>query len=1159
MKIVGFLLSCSCLLSFFSRAQDRLSREHVDLNKEWRFHFSYDVRRDALVQHITLPHTWNARDVFDGTIDYCRTTGVYDRRIVADPSWQGKRVFLYFEGANSVADVFVNGRFVTEHKGGYTAFCVEITGKLLFDKANDLTVYVSNAYRTDVIPLSGDFNVYGGLHRSVSLIITDKNCITPLDDASPGVFIDQKVRGASAVVDVRTELSVGQGEQGLSVSTVIKDASQKKVAGMRSPVSSGTAVRQTLTIPHPHLWNGRKDPYLYHVVVQLIRGDKVIDEVGQPLGLRYYKVDADSGFILNGRYLDLHGFGRHEDVEGRGSALLPSDQEKDMALIMESGANAMRLTHYPHSNYFYDLADRNGLVLWTEIPLVGPGGYKGMGFINSASLKEQIKQMLRELIRQQYNHPSIFFWGLFNELKLDNDDPVPFLHELNALAKAEDPSRLTTCATFLGDDVLNDVSDVMAWNKYFGWYGGRVGDIGVWADGVHRKLPRKPVAISEYGAGANIAQHSSDRYAPHPEGDFHPEEWQTDLHEASWGELCKRRFIWGKFVWAFSDFGSSIRDEGDLKGLNDKGLITYDRGIKKDAFYFYKANWSDTPMVYITGKRNARRTEDIITVKVYTNQPRAMLFVNGESLGSMGRDTLGRVIWTHVRLRPGNNVILVRTDLPGISDSCVWSVSKSYAVVLPTDNERDIIRKAANVVPSARQLRWQQLELTAFFHFGINTFTGRQWGDGKEDITLFNPRELDADQWVSTMKAAGFRQVIITAKHHDGFCLWPSKYSKHCISGTPYKNGQGDVVKEVADACKREGVGFGVYLSPWDRNSPYYGDSIKYNDYFVNQLTELLTNYGRVDEVWFDGANGEGPNGKKQWYDFDRWYKLIRKLQPQAVIAIMGPDVRWVGTESGRGRETEWSVVPVTARSIEEIASNSQRSATVKPGIAGSPRDSLLGSRDKITHAAGLVWYPAETDVSIRPGWFYDPGEDEKVKSPATLMDIYFSSVGRNGVLLLNVPPDKRGLISANDIKALQGWKKDLDKTFGHNMADGATVSCVNGRGMNLLTDGSYESYFTTTGDDTACVIEVDLGRVMGFDVLSLQENIAVGQRIEKFTVDCFTGGVWKKIAEGTTVGYKRLLRFDTVTSDKVRINIQSSRSNPTLSELGLYKLADDR
>lgn len=484
------------------------------------------------------------------------------------------------------------------------------------------------------------------------------------------------------------------------------------------------------------------------------------------------------------------------------------------------------------------------------------------------------------------------------------------------------------------------------------------------------------------------------------------------------------------------------------------------------------------------------------------------------------------------------------------------SAQGSFVKIEPGDTEAGIVRKAAHVVPSARQLRWQQLELTAFFHFGINTFTNREWGNGKEDISQFNPAQLDAGQWVKTMKDAGFKQVIITAKHHDGFCLWPSKYTEHCIRNTPYKNGKGDVVKEVSDACKKYGMGFGVYLSPWDRNSAYYGDSLQYNTYFINQLTELLTQYGRVDEVWFDGANGEGPNGKKQVYAFDAWYKLIRQLQPQAVIAVMGPDVRWVGTESGVGRETEWSVLPVDAQSQEKIAAHSQKDMMVVPGVLGKYDELDRGSRDKIMHAGGLVWYPAETDVSIRPGWFYHPEEDAKVKTPARLLETYFTSAGRNGVLLLNVPPDKRGLISDSDVASLQGFAKLRTATFAHNLAKGASMQCSNGRNMAALLDNNYATYFTTNGQDTTTTITFSLPQPQTFDVLQLQENIAIGQRVEQFTAAYFDGTQWKQFTKGTTIGYKRLLTFDAVTAQKVRLNIVSSRLNPTLAAFGLYKLA---
>ncbi len=476
------------------------------------------------------------------------------------------------------------------------------------------------------------------------------------------------------------------------------------------------------------------------------------------------------------------------------------------------------------------------------------------------------------------------------------------------------------------------------------------------------------------------------------------------------------------------------------------------------------------------------------------------------------------------------------------------SQNRNYAIISPSDSEADIIRKAAHIVPTERQLKWQQLELTTFFHFGINTFTDREWGTGKEAPSLFNPTQLDAEQWVQTVKDAGFKQVIITAKHHDGFCLWPTKTTLHSVKSSPWKKGNGDVVKEVSDACKKLNIGFGVYLSPWDRNTPVYGTE-SYNDFFVEQLTELLTWYGKVDEVWFDGANGEGPNGKKQEYDFDRWYALIRKLQPDAVIAIMGPDVRWVGTETGYGREQEWSVVPTDHIDQEAIKEHSQQSDLFKP--KGDMRGSDLGSREKILKAKALVWYPAETDVSIRPGWFYHANEDSKVKMPEKLLDIYFSSVGRNGVLLLNIPPDKRGLVHETDISVLKEWSGRIRSIFRTNLAKQGKVKGTRGRNTKLLLDDNSATSFTTA--DTTFEINIRLKKPAVMNILALQEDISKGQRIEKFELQALVDNNWQTVASGTTIGYKRLLQFDKIKTDKLRLNILSSRLNPYLSELGLY------
>jgi alpha-L-fucosidase len=486
--------------------------------------------------------------------------------------------------------------------------------------------------------------------------------------------------------------------------------------------------------------------------------------------------------------------------------------------------------------------------------------------------------------------------------------------------------------------------------------------------------------------------------------------------------------------------------------------------------------------------------------------------------------------------------------------SAVWAQEGfNYVSIDSNDTREDILRKAAHVVPTQRQLNWQKMELISFIHFGMNTFTGREWGTGKEDPQMFNPVKLDAEQWVRAIKNAGFKELIITAKHHDGFCLWPTKTTEHCIRNSPWKEGKGDVIKEVASACRKYNIALGIYLSPWDRNSAVYGTD-QYNDLFVAQLTELLSNYGKVSEVWFDGANGEGPNGKRQVYDYMRWYAVIRKLQPDAVIAIMGPDVRWVGTESGKGRPTEWSVIPNNNLDQEDIAKRSQQDVIYKP--LGDLVTQDLGSRELIYKARGLVWYPAETNTSIRPGWFYHANEDVKVKTPGELMNIYFTSVGMNGVFLLNLPPDTNGLINVNDINSLREFKALLDSTFTKNLASGARLKSSNGKNEISMLDNDYYSYFTTQGADTGSAIEITLTTEQTFNVLLLQENITIGQRVEGFVLE-YRGpdNLWIPLVSGTTIGYKRLLKFDTIKAKYLRLKILTARSNPAISAFGLYLL----
>ncbi|MGK9477770.1 alpha-L-fucosidase [Melioribacter sp. OK-6-Me] len=486
----------------------------------------------------------------------------------------------------------------------------------------------------------------------------------------------------------------------------------------------------------------------------------------------------------------------------------------------------------------------------------------------------------------------------------------------------------------------------------------------------------------------------------------------------------------------------------------------------------------------------------------------------------------------------------------------IFSQYKSNIVFINQDDTpAEIIYKAANVVPTKRQYEWQKLELTAFIHFGMNTFMNLEWGRKDFDLSIFNPVSINTDHWVKTLKDAGFKLIILTAKHHDGFCLWPSKYTNYDIENTPYKNGKGDIVKELSESCRKEGIKFGIYLSPWDIHEETYGTD-DYNEYFRNQLRELLTNYGQISEVWFDGACGEGPNGKKQIYEWHTYYELIRQLQPECIIANMGPDVRWVGTESGYGRKTEWSVLPGNILNQDSIAASSQQKILDNAFIPRDLTEEDLGRREKIFKARSLIWYPAEIDVSIRPRWFYHKEDDNFVKSPEKLFDIYFNSVGLNGVLLLNVPPNKEGLFAEEDIMSLNGFKYLIENTFGKNLATGKIIyisSEKKGNEANLILDNNNETFWTTNGSDSTAVIVISLDTVRTFNCAMLQENILEGQRIEKFSLEYWDENHWKKFAEGTTVGYKRLFKFSPVTTSKVRIIIERSRTNPTLSTFGLY------
>ena len=668
-RLVSVVLFMLYGMSMFAQRQDIL------LNNDWNFRFSHQVQKGTEVR-VDLPHTWNAQDALSGKIDYKRGIGNYEKNLFIRPEWKGKRLFIRFEGVNNIADVFINRRHIGEHRGGYGAFIFEITGKVEYGKENSILVRVNNGEQLDIMPLVGDFNFYGGIYRDVHLLITDETCISPLDYASPGVrLIQDSVSHRYAKVRAIVDLSNGSsGNQEVELNVRLLDGQRVVKEGTKNVNLSGNEVMQqelTFEIDQPHLWNGRQDPFLYQAEVTLFRNGQMVDRVTQPLGLRFYRIDSDKGFFLNGKHLPLKGVCRHQDRSEVGNALRPQHHEEDAALMLEMGVNAVRLAHYPQATYFYDLMDKNGIIVWAEIPFVGPGGYNDKGFVDLPAFRANGKEQLKELIRQHYNHPSICVWGLFNELTELGDNPVEYIKELNVLAHQEDTTRPTTSASNqMGD--LNFITDAIAWNRYDGWYGGTPADLGKWLDRMHKDHPEICIAISEYGAGASIYHQQDSLVKTVPTSWWHPENWQTYYHIENWKTISSRPYVWGSFVWNMFDFGAAHRTEGDRPGINDKGLVTFDRKVSKDAFYFYKANWNrEKPMLYLTGKRNTVRTQRLQTITAFTNLSGAELFVNGKSYGKAIPDSYAILEWKNVELEPGENeikVVSTNKKLP-LSDS----------------------------------------------------------------------------------------------------------------------------------------------------------------------------------------------------------------------------------------------------------------------------------------------------------------------------------------------------------------------------------------------------------------------------------------------------------------------------------------------------------
>jgi beta-galactosidase len=662
------------------------SREKILLNDNWTFRFVYQVRKDS-PRRIDLPHTWNVQDALSGKQDYYRGTGIYEKSVFISSGWRGKRLFLRFEGVNTITHVFVNDSYIGVHRGGYGAFVFEITDVVEYGVDNKLTVRVSNALDLDIMPLVGDFNFYGGIYRNVYLLVTEEACISPHDYASPGVYLAQRnVTKENAEIEATVMLSNSGKDKPIDVCLGIWDGDKlilKKTQTVNLSVSASnsgnTPVTIGFSIQKPHLWNGRKDPFMYKAEVTLLSAGEEIDRVVQPLGLRFYHVDAEKGFFLNGEHLKLQGVCRHQDRPETGNALRPEHHREDIDIMLEMGVNAVRLSHYPQAECFHDMLDEAGIIAWAEIPFVGPGGYMDRGFVNSPSFRENGREQLKELIRQHYNHPSICFWGLFNELKTYGDNPAEYVAELNELAHSEDPARRTTSASFLEDgNALNQITDLIAWNKYYGWYGGSPEGLARWADNVHKDFPQYKTGISEYGAGASIYHQQDDTLiAFDPSGWWHPENIQTFYHIESWKIIAEREYIWGSFLWNMFDFGAAHRTEGDRPGINDKGIVTFDRKVKKDAFYFYKANWNrEDSFVYIVNRRHTERTSAKTVITVFSNMPEIELFINGQSLGRRHPDGYAVFTWKDTTLKKGDNSIAVNGygKKSVKTDSVIWYV-----------------------------------------------------------------------------------------------------------------------------------------------------------------------------------------------------------------------------------------------------------------------------------------------------------------------------------------------------------------------------------------------------------------------------------------------------------------------------------------------------
>ena len=664
-------------------------RESMELRRGWRFLRAAAPSAespdfdDSSWQEVDLPHTWNAVDGQDGGNDYHRGTGWYRVRFRLPAAAAGRRLFLELDGAGNAAAVHLNGRRVGEHRGGYARFRFDVTEHALVGRDNLLAVAVDNSDAPDIAPLTGaDFTYFGGLYRGVRLVMTDPLHVDALDSGGPGVYLRQtRVTRPSADVDVETLVrNDGGAAVSAAVEVVVRDAEGRPVRRSRraADIAPGArvAVAQRIRIDKPRMWNGiasgAADPHLYRVEVRVRdRSGRLADMVSQPLGLRFFHFDPQRGFSLNGGpYRQLRGVGLHQDWGGSGPATTPAQIRGNLDLIQELGADAVRLTHYQHPPHTYAEADRRGLVVWTEVPVINR-------IDASPAFAASARQQLTELIAQNHNHPSVVMWGIANEPAMhEGPDPTPLLRELHALARRLDPTRPTVLASHMAQErgpathPTHEVSDLLGFNAYYGWYYGALGDLAPWIARYRRHHPRRAIALSEFGAGAGI-----DRHAARPVARDLTEEYQADLLDGHLAAVAGAQ-VWGAFIWVFADFAADHRTDSFRPGINDKGLVTYDRGARKDAFYVVKAHWSGEPTLRIASRRFRQREGETADVAVITNLPVVEMRVNGVRLAAPAQARGSRVLrWRAVPLIMGDNELFVTAATPDgrrLSDRVRW-------------------------------------------------------------------------------------------------------------------------------------------------------------------------------------------------------------------------------------------------------------------------------------------------------------------------------------------------------------------------------------------------------------------------------------------------------------------------------------------------------